>query len=61
LRFQVIGAVCANTGEFSALAMPHADVDNFQVFLDRFAENTKKSEKNIIMVLDNASCIKQRN
>jgi transposase len=55
LRFQAIAAVCPATGEFNALATPHADADNFQVFLDYFADCTKDSKKNIIMVLDNAS------
>lgn len=53
LRESVVGAVCPQSGEMSALVIGSVDSTVFQVFIDMLAEQTKN--KSIILVLDNAS------
>jgi len=55
IRTNVAGAVAPVSGNFFSLIVPHSDALVFQVFLDHFACATKESEKQIILVLDNAS------
>lgn len=57
IRYNVVGAVNPQSGDFFSLVVPHSDREVFQAFLDEFARHTAKTEpkKNIIMVLDNAS------
>ena len=57
IRHNVVGAVNPISGDFFSLVVPHSDRDVFQAFLDEFAKHTAETEpdKNIIMVLDNAS------
>lgn len=57
IRANVIGAICPDSGEVSALVFDYCDVQTFQAFLNQLAEQTKAraESKNIILILDNAS------
>lgn len=55
IRASVIGAVQPDSGAFNALIFPSVDKQVFQAFLDSFAESTKDTDNNVILVLDNAS------
>lgn len=56
LRCHVIGAVQPDTGKAFALTMPHSDTEIFQIFLNQFAAaHPKRKDKQIVLVLDNAS------
>jgi transposase len=55
IRLNVIGAVSPKTGKLFSLVVPHVDTDVFQVFLNQLAEHTKHSQKEVLLVLDNAS------
>jgi transposase len=61
IRSNLIGAVCPQNGEFFSLIMSHCDTVSFQCYLDHLAETTQSmSEKNNILVLDNASWHKSK-
>jgi len=53
LRFNAVGAVNPESGEFFSLAVPHNDSKVFQIFLDELAKATKN--KKITLILDNAA------
>lgn len=55
LRQSIVGAVEPTSGAFEALAVPYTDTTVFQIFLDTLAERTKNSNKQILLVVDNAS------
>jgi transposase len=55
LRQSIVGAVEPTSGAFEALAVPYTDTTVFQIFLDSLAERTKTSNKQILLVIDNAS------
>lgn len=59
LRFNAVGAVNPETGEFFSLAVPHNDHKVFQVFLDEFSQITKGMS--VVVVFDNASWHKVSN
>ena len=55
IRQSVIGAVHPATGEIDCLIVPEVDAEIFQLFLDQFAQTTRDRNRNIVLVLDNAS------
>lgn len=55
LRQSAVGAVQPRTGELCALVVPYTDSSVFQLFLDELAEITANRDKNVILVIDNAS------
>ena len=53
IRCNALGAVCPSSGDFTALLMPRADTEIFQMFLDYLNKEIK--DKKICLVMDNAS------
>jgi transposase len=53
LRESIVGAVCPESGELSAIVIDRVDTEVFQAFIDQLAEHTKG--RKVVLVLDNAT------
>lgn len=60
IRQSIVGAVQPDSGEIESLIVPGVDGEVFQVFIDQFAKAVHNSDKQIFMVLDNASWHKSK-
>lgn len=61
IRQNVVGAVNPDDGQLVSLIVPHNDTETFQAFLDTMAQEVPAGEKQIYLVLDNASWHKSKN
>ena len=63
IRVNVIGAVCPDLGEVSTVVFDYCDTISFQAFLNTLSKQTEQraKDKNIILILDNASWHKSAN
>ncbi|MBK1833622.1 IS630 family transposase [Roseibacillus ishigakijimensis] len=60
IRQNVVGAVEPATGQLVSLIVPHNDTKVFQAFLDTMAREVPDEEKDVWLVLDNASWHKSK-
>jgi|688.fasta_scaffold395219_1 transposase len=55
IRQNIVGAVNPEDGQLVSLIVPHNDTETFQAFLDTMAQEVPAGEKDIYLILDNAS------
>ena len=60
IRQNVIGAVNPESGQLVSLIVPHSDTETFQAFLDTMAKEVPEGQKEVCLVLDNASWHKSK-